>query len=412
MNVCILAGGMGTRIAKYFPELPKPMIPLNGKPLLQHQIDMLVAQGFRNITLTIGYKAEVIKNYFGGGEKFGANISYIIEESPLDTGGALVMLPREDTLVILGDVYCDIDVNRFIDFHREKGAMISLFVHPNSHPQDSDIIVTDNSCRVTAWSSKHDPNHGTFRNLVNAGIYILNADALPNGKLTRCNLNRDIIVPEIEDGKVYAYASTEYVKDMGTIERLRQVEVDIKSGITSARSLKNKQKAIFLDRDGTINVFAGLVTMPDQLKLIDGVADAIKKINSSEYLAICVTNQPVIARGDVTFEELNSIHARLDNLLGIKGAYLDDLLFCPHHPDKGFDGEVAEYKINCDCRKPKPGLLLKAAQKYNIDLSQSYMIGDTETDMRAGQAAGCNTFLIDEYHSLSDYVSEILIDVK
>ena len=412
MNVCILAGGMGTRIAKYFPELPKPMIPLGGKPLLQHQIDMLVAQGFRNITLTIGHKAEIIKNYFGDGEKFGANISYIVEESPLDTGGALAMLPREDTLIILGDVYCDIDVNRFIDFHREKGAMISLFVHPNNHPQDSDIIVTDDSSRVTVWSSKHDPNHATFRNRVNAGIYILNADALPNGKLTRRNLNRDIIVPAIESGKVYAYASTEYVKDMGTIERLRQVEVDIKSGITSARSLKNKQKAIFLDRDGTINVFAGLVTMPDQLKLIDGVADAIKKINSSEYLAICVTNQPVIARGDVTFEELNSIHARLDNLLGIKGAYLDDLLFCPHHPDKGFDGEVAEYKINCDCRKPKPGLLLKAAQKYNIDLSQSYMIGDTETDMRAGQAAGCNTFLIDEYHSLSDYVSEILIDVK
>lgn len=408
MNVCILAGGMGTRIAKYFPELPKPMIPLLDKPLLQHQIEMLVNQGFRNITLTIGHKAEIIKDHFGDGEKFGANINYIIEESPLDTGGALSMLPREDTLIMVGDVYCDIDVNRFVDYHRDKGAMISLFVHPNNHPHDSDIIVADDDDRVIAWSSKRDPNHGMLRNKVNAGLHILNAEALPEGEPVRRNLNRDIIVPAIESGKVYAYASTEYVKDMGTIERLRQVEGDIRSGITSARSMKNKQKAIFLDRDGTINVFADLVTTPDKLQLIDGAADAIRRINASEYLAICVTNQPVIARGDVTFEQLNQIHARLDNLLGAQGAYLDDLLFCPHHPDKGFEGEIARYKIDCDCRKPKPGLLLQAARKHNIDLSQSYMVGDTDRDAGAGQAAGCKTFLVDAQHSLLNIVDEIL----
>ena len=409
MRAAIIAGGKGTRIAEYYPNIPKPMIPLNGKPLLQHQIEMLVNQGFREVTLIIGYKAEVIENYFGDGSKYGVIINYIKEDIPLDTGGALSLLPKEDTLILLGDIYCNIDVGRFIDYHEKKSADITLFVHPNNHPHDSDIIVADDNGKVKAWVSKKDKNHDDLRNLVNAGIYIINGSVLPKGKAIRRNLNKEIIIPEIDKGKVYAYRSSEYVKDMGTIERLKQVENDIIKGITSARSLKNKQKAIFLDRDGTINVYDGLVTNPNQIKLIDGAAEAIRYINSSEYLAICVTNQPVIARGDVTFEQLDAIHARLDSLLGEQGAYLDNLLFCPHHPDKGFEGERIEYKIDCDCRKPKPGLLIRAAQLHNIDLSKSYMIGDTDRDIGAGQAAGCTSILVNDNMSILDVVKNILM---
>jgi histidinol-phosphate phosphatase family protein len=125
-------------------------------------------------------------------------------------------------------------------------------------------------------------------------------------------------------------------------------------------------------------------------------------LNASPYLAVCVTNQPVIARGDVSFESLDTIHARLDTLLGNEGAYLDDLLFCPHHPDKGYEGEVAEYKTDCECRKPKPGMLLEAAKRYNIDLSQSYMIGDRTADIAAGKAAGCRTIGVRTGEGLRD----------
>jgi D-glycero-D-manno-heptose 1,7-bisphosphate phosphatase len=186
---------------------------------------------------------------------------------------------------------------------------------------------------------------------------------------------------------MFCYDSPEYVKDMGTPERFHQVEADYKAGIVQAKNLHHKQRAIFLDRDGTINKFVGFLRNIDDFELIGGAAEAIKRINQSGYLAIVVTNQPVIARGEVTWEQLNEIHRKMATLLGREGAYLDGIYICPHHPDKGFPGERPEYKIDCDCRKPKPGLLLQAAKDWNIDLSKSYMIGDSERDVEAGRNA-------------------------
>lgn len=408
MRVVIQAGGKGTRIAEYFPDLPKPMIPITDKPLLQHQIEMLATQGFKNITITIGYKADIIKDYFGNGEKFGVKIEYITEEFALGTGGALTLLSKEDTLVLFGDVYVDVDFNKFIDYHNSKNADITLFAHPNNHPFDSDVVVTDLDGRVVEWASKKDTNRSEHRNLVNAGLYVFSADMFLNQEVKKCDLEHDIIIPKLDSGKIFAYRSTEYVKDMGRFERLTQVKNDISSGLTTARSLKNKQKAIFIDRDGTINVHDGFITKPKQIELIEGVAEAIKKINKSEYLAICITNQPVIARGDVTFQELDSINARVDTLLGEQGAFLDDLFFCPHHTDRGFEGERIEYKIDCECRKPKPGLIYQAAERYNIDLSKSYMIGDSDIDIKAGEAAGCKSILVNDEYTLLNVINEIL----
>ena len=175
---------------------------------------------------------------------------------------------------------------------------------------------------------------------------------------------------------------------MGTPERFHQVEADYKNGVVQAKNLSNKQKAIFLDRDGTINKYVGFLRHIDDFELIEGVAEAIQLINQSGYLAIVVTNQPVIARGEVSWEELNGIHRKMATLLGKEGAYVDGIYICPHHPDKGFEGERPEYKIDCDCRKPKPGLLLQAAKDFNIDLSESYMIGDSHRDVEAGENAG------------------------
>lgn len=216
---------------------------------------------------------------------------------------------------------------------------------------------------------------------------------------------------------MYVYDSPEYVKDMGTPERYHMVCADVKKGIVKAKNLQNKQKAVFLDRDGTINEYVGFLKNIGDFKLIDGVAEAIKKINNSGYLAIVVSNQPVIARGEVTIVELEEIHNKLETMLGQEGAYVDAIYYCPHHPDKGFEGERPEYKIECDCRKPKPGMLLKAAEKYNIDLSQSYMIGDSENDIMAGKAAGCRVVYVGDgelegvvkCESLLDAVEKIIM---
>ena len=185
------------------------------------------------------------------------------------------------------------------------------------------------------------------------------------------------------------------------------MERDLETGLVGSKNLGRKQRAVFLDRDGTINRYVGFLRRPEELELLDGAAEAIRRINRSGYLAILVTNQPVIARGEVTWDGLDEIHRKLETLLGREGAYLDDIFICPHHPDKGFPGERPKYKMDCDCRKPKPGLLLQAAERYNIDLASSLMIGDQPQDETAGKAAGCRTVVLNEKTSLLDAIGRI-----
>ena len=204
--------------------------------------------------------------------------------------------------------------------------------------------------------------------------------------------------------KLGAFQPSEFMK-------IILAEKDILSGKVKARNLSQKQKAIFLDRDGTINKYVGFLTKPEEFDLLPGVAEAIRQINHSGYLCIVVSNQPVIARGDCTFEQLQEIHDKMETLLGQEGAFVDAIYYCPHHPDKGFEGERPAYKIDCNCRKPKPGLLLQAAKDWNIDLSQSYMIGDSDRDVEAGNAAGCKqSFFIktNEPDALLSIVNKII----
>lgn len=411
MKTVIMAGGRGTRIASVANDVPKPMINICGKPILEHQIDNLKACGLTDIILVIGYLGEKIKDYFGDGSRFGVCIEYFIEDHPLGTAGALFKMPQltEDFLLLCGDVIIDVDFNRFIAFHKEKKAWASLVAHPNGHPYDSSLLVTKieapkmaggmpvDTHQVICWMAKEDERL-YYKNRVNAGIELISPELLketmknfvPRHPETpdKIDLDRDVLKINIGSGRIYAYDTPEYVKDMGTPDRFFEVENDIKTGKVHAHNLKNRQKAIFLDRDGTINKMVGFITKPEQFELLPGVAKAIKAINKSGYLAIVITNQPVIARGDCTFEQLQTIHNKMETELGKEGAFVDAIYVCPHHTDKGFSGERPEYKCDCDCRKPKPGLLLQAAKDFNIDLSQSYMIGDSDRDVKAGENAG------------------------
>lgn len=398
-KVVIMAGGKGSRIQNYFPDIPKPMIPLSDRPILEHQIRHLNSQGIQHITIAVGYLQNSIVDYFGDGQRFGVNIEYICENKPLGTMGALKSLLCIACPVILinGDLVFDVSLKRMIDYHIEKKADITLLTHPNDHPFDSALIETNSDGKVIRWYNKED-SRDDYKNRVNAGIHILSPSVFdPQNDFwisEKVDLDRDVIKPNIYKFCVYAYDSPEYVKDMGTFQRYEAVRNDYRRGIVQSKNLDHKQKAVFLDRDGTINVYKGFITKPEQLELIEGVSQAIKTINQSGYLAIVVTNQPVIARGECTIQELENIHNHMERLLGEKGAYVDGISYCPHHPERGFKGEVLEYKIDCSCRKPKPGMLLSMADKFNIDLQQSYMIGDSLCDILAGKAAGCHTIYI------------------
>lgn len=397
MKIIIMAGGKGTRISSVASDIPKPMIQMCGKPVLERQIGCLRRQGLTDIILVIGHLGHVIEDYFGNGTNFGVTIRYYRETEPLGTAGALYDLKEfltDDFLLLNGDLLFDIDFSRFIQYHGNKAGIATIFTHPNGHPYDSALIVTDQESCVIGWLHKENAR-SIYKNQVNAGIHLFSPEIFASfSGHGRKDLDRDIIKPLIPTGKVFAYHSPEYVKDMGTPERYAAVCSDFQSGLVQAKNLHNKQKSIFLDRDGTLNVEDGFITSPEQIRLMDGVGEAVKRINESGYLAIVVTNQPIIARGGCGHEELRRIHDKLETLLGQEGAYLDDIYYCPHHPDKGFPGERPEYKINCDCRKPKPGLILRAARDYNIDLAASYMVGNGLRDVQAGQAAGCRTVFL------------------
>lgn len=407
MKAILMAGGRGTRIASMASDIPKPMIPMEGKPVLEWELECLRDQGFTDVILTVSHMQEKIKDYFGDGSEcspvtgkpFGLKIEYFIEDTPLGNAGALFRLRdrlTEDFLLLNADAVFDVDFNRFVAFHRERGGLATLFTHPNDHPYDSGLILTDSNGAVTQWLTKEDPRPQWYRNCVNAGLHILSPKLLEHRPDTsKVDLDRQILKPLAGTGRMFAYQSPEYMKDMGTPERYVAVCRDFASGRVQARNLKKKQRAVFLDRDGTINKHVGFLRNIEELELLPGVAEAIRRINQSGYLAILVTNQPVIARGEVTVEQLQEIHNKMETLLGREGAYLDAIYYCPHHPNKGYAGEVPELKINCDCRKPKPGMLLQAAKDYHIDLAASWMVGDSEHDIRAGEAAGCNTALVE-----------------
>lgn len=423
LKVIIMAGGRGTRIASVSNTVPKPMVKIGKKPVLEYEIECLRRQGYTDIVITVSHLAEQIMDYFGDGSHFGVRIQYFMEESPLGNAGAIFKLWEQggldgDFLLLIADALFDIDFARFVDFHKKHNALATLFTHPNSHPYDSGLVVSDSDTNIiTNWLTKEDVRPSFYRNRVNAGIHILSTDILPLsgvemeeiGESRKVDLDRDILKPLVHTKRIYSYDSPEYVKDMGTPERFYAVCKDVENGLVYRRNLRYKQKAVFLDRDGTLNEYVGYLRSADQFVLLPDVAEAIRLINASGYLAIVVTNQPVIARGEVTVAQLELIHHKLETLLGMEGAYIDALFYCPHHPMKGFDGEIAELKMDCECRKPKPGLLLKAAEKYNIDMRESWMIGDGERDIQAGKNAGCRTVLISGGGSRGDYGQDLTV---
>lgn len=425
MKVVIMAGGKGTRISSVASDIPKPMIKIDGIPVLEREIECLREQGFTDIIITVSHLGNIIMDYFGDGsgispvtgKPFDVHITYYFEKEPLGNAGALFQIKdqlTEDFLLLNADAMFDVDFNRFVAYHKQKGGLVTLFTHPNNHPYDSGLLIADADGVAMKWLTKEDERDGYYRNRVNAGLHVISPKILDMEITTaKVDLDRQLLKPLCGTGKMYVYDSPEYVKDMGTPDRYYAVCEDVKTGKVKARNLQNKQKAIFLDRDGTINKYVGFLRDIRDFELIDGAADAIKMINQSGYLAIVVTNQPVIARGEVSLEELDNIHNKMETLLGESGAYVDAIYYCPHHPDKGFEGERPEYKKVCDCRKPKPGMLIKAAKEYNIDLKESWMIGDGLNDIEAGQAAGCRCALLKgnadhyDYETLYEAITNI-----
>lgn len=399
MKCAVVAGGLGTRLRSVVGDIPKPMVPLDGVPLLERLIVLCRKHGIEDIHLMLGYRPEVIRDYFQDGSAFGVRITYWVESQPMGTAGCmrqlLPALDGEDVLVIYGDVFVEMDLKRLIDFHHRHQPAATLVVHPNDHPQDSDLIEAKGE-RILAFHNKPHQDGSYYSNLVNAGVYVLTPTLLDRIPADRaCDFGHDVFPEAVRAGEfLAAYNSPEYIKDIGTPERYHHVENDIRAGKPARCSLTSTRKAIFLDRDGTVNVWVPLLSRVEEMELYPGVARAVRAINESEYLAVLITNQPQVARGLVTVAELENIHKKLETLLAREGAKLDSIYYCPHHPDGGFPEEIPELKIACQCRKPKTLLFETAAERFNIDLSSSAVIGDSVRDMQSARRLGCRAVLV------------------
>jgi histidinol-phosphate phosphatase family protein len=407
-QVVILAGGMGTRLREITGDLPKPLAPIAGSTLLGRQLDLIAASSLKDVVILSGYRADLIAEYCGDGSRWGLGIRCIAETEPRGTAGAVLdaLGGLQDTFIVMyGDVVLDVDLDRFVAAHEARGAGGTILVHPNDHPFDSDIVEVGEDGMVTRIRGYPHPEGVDLPNLVNAGLYVLERGALAEltGLPTKPDFGKHVFAAMIEQGRsLYGYRSPEYIKDAGTPERLAKTGRDIASGKVSALSLRRRAPAIFIDRDGVLNREVGLISRPENLELYPGVGQAVARINRSKFRSVVVTNQPVIARGDCTVKELARVHARLDTLLAQDRAYVDALYYCPHHPDKGFPGEVAHLKFDCDCRKPATGLVQKAAEELQIDLGRSWLIGDTTTDMELARRCGLQFILVETGHGGRD----------
>ena len=399
-EVVILAGGFGTRLVPEIgKETPKSMALVDGIPLLEHQINLCKRYGLKNILILVHYLSPVIINYFGNGSNFGVKLNYHREEIPRGTAGAIYdvcHLLSDNFIVIYGDTFLDVNLRRFIEA-KKVDCQVLTFCHPNSHPYDSDILQIDESNNVVDVFRPSKSSKKIYDNVVNAALYYINKTVFtdfvsPHGIIDIASqLFPDLINKGI---KVKAYKSVEYIKDFGTPDRYKEVNTQVALGIPEMLSTRIKRRCVFLDRDGVINYEVGHLSRIEDFELIPGAASGIKKLNKAGYLAICVTNQPVIARGELTLEGLNKIHQKMQVELGKEGAYLDEIIFCPHHPDSGFYGEVKELKMECNCRKPAPGMIEESILKFDIDRKSSWMIGDSSRDIDAGKAANIKTILI------------------
>lgn len=409
-QLVILAGGKGSRLKDRLGHLPKPMIPIAGKPLLEHQIELARAHGFTDVLLFVHYRADLIQQHLGDGSRWGLRVRYIVEKEPLGTAGAVLAgfdQLAERFAVMYADTMVNVDLGRFWTTHIFSGADATLFLHPNNHPFDSDLVETNAENRVTAFHNRPHPPDRFFQNLVNAGLYVVEKRTLASwARETRpMDFGKDLFPAMLGRGaKLFGYNSPEFIKDIGTPQRYDHVCAQYAAGIVQRSTLAVPQRAVFLDRDGTLvkEVSAQGLHQIDQLELLPGVAEAVHELNHAGLRAVMITNQPVVAKGFCTESDIQQIHNKLETLLGREHAFLDRIYYCPHHPERGFAGERPDLKIDCECRKPKPGMVLQAQRDLNIDLANSWFIGDTTTDVQTARNGGVKSILLRTGHGGRD----------
>jgi histidinol-phosphate phosphatase family protein len=359
MEIAILIGGSGTRLKKITKNEPKAFLKIGNKPIIVHQIEKLSRIKKRIFILSkTNYKKfhNVLKKKFKR-----LKFIFLEENKPLGNAGCLKNLEKfnfENFLIIYGDLIFNIDFKRFIKFHLQKKSHLTLLVHPNDHPSDSDIVEINKEFKIIKLHKKPHKKVN-IGNLCMSGIFIINKKILKYLKLNKFqDFSNDLLGKMLKKNlKIHAYNTREYVKDAGTLDRINLIKKQIRTKKFINGNLNKKIPAIFLDRDGVINKDNFKNQYQNPLKLNYGAIKAVKQINDNGYLSVIVTNQSAVAKGFITLKKLESDHKKLEYLFGKNNAYFDRIYFCPYHPDKGFKGENNKKKKRSNWRKPNNGMI-------------------------------------------------------
>ena len=400
----ITLGGKGKRLNDITLNTPKPLFPVLGKHSLERAIEALNGQGINRFIWLLGYKEEIFqKEALDLRKKFDITIELYIEENPKGEAGSLINVLSdldEFFIFINGDIIFDLNFNKLINFHFKNDADITLVTHLTNHPEDSDCIIENPSLSIYKYKLKTEKNISQGFYLGFAGISILNKKIVKSVKYSNncsefLSIFKDFIIFANQKGfKVFSYNTSEYLKDMGTPKRFLATEKDLKAGKLYEKSYLNKQKVLFIDRDNTIiKCNEGEYIIDYNFELLEENIKKLAQLSKEFSFVTLISNQPQISMGKVSWQKVIEINGEIIKQCQKLGLDISCFYMCPHHPHNGFANEIKELKINCFCRKPSPGLFLEAAFERNINLKESYMVGDSWRDEVSAQS--CDVKFID-----------------
>lgn len=385
----ILAGGVGERLRPYTETNPKPMYPVNGKPFIEYLVRQIKNWGIEDIVILLGYLPEKIMNYLGDGSNYSVNIRYIV--TPVEYETQFRLRAAEDILeaeflMMYCDNICPVNFEKLVYEYRKNNALIQLSVYANEDGYTRNNLKIIDNHRVVVYDKKRISAglHG-----VDIGYAIVSREVINLMSLDNQNFETIVYPKLVESGKLFATVTKHRYYSIGSFER-----------ITLTEKFLSGQKYIFLDRDGTINKRppkGQYICKAEEFEWLYGAKEAIKKLNDAGYFIIIISNQAGIARGMMTVQDFEEVQNKMKTELAETGAHVDAIYYCPH----GWNDE-------CECRKPKPGMIYQAQKDYSIDLSKCVMIGDDIRDIIMAHNADMKGILIRGGYSLMDAVNDVL----
>jgi len=398
IQVISLAGGQGSRSEN--PLIPKPLQEIwSGKTVLELQLDALAKAGITDVCLLLGHLAKQMMAYLGEiSYKYPTlSIGHLVDErddwgTALSVSSAIRSLGSDKNfLLLLGDTVISAPLDQYYRRWESSEADLGVLCHPNLHLHDSDTLLLDQKGRIIDFREKGQGAESAPGFLVQAatGVLFLNSKAASGIVGSAGDVTKELIENSLLDDSGVGIIATHYFKDSGTPARLNAIRNDFADG-SAIRRGGMQRAALLVDRDNTLIADGGTSRAAVvEGEISAGLPLALQEFNKHGVPVFVVTNQPGIAKGQITESDVFRVHNELGNHLSIHGALIDGLYFCPHHPEIGFEGEVVSLKIPCLCRKPGNGMLNALSQDHGIDLSKSVLIGDSESDSEAAAKSDC-----------------------